>query len=261
MHYTGAECDIAVLAGQLAELSQSPEKIEGQITLAFWQQSECVPDILSRARTGRVSLRRCCSCKRPRHAAGHFPCMLAASATHSRSCLRRRRATHFTLQRFLESWPGSWQSCRRARRKLQGRLPWRAGRTVNVLPDIPSRARGACIFSHVLQLHVSRTCCVAASEMRCQELPYSSSRKSAWLLGFKAEAHTAVVSSQRYGRMTMSLYGRKTTETLPQSPPGKTRRQNSAHLKPASLQNLLAPHRQRLATCQSMHHTVGAIAC
>ena len=126
-------------------------------------------------------------------------------------CTHGRSARHIsvTLQSILSSL--GRQSCRRARRKLQGRSPWRAGRTVNVLPDIPSRARGACIFSHVLQLHVSRTCCVAASEMRCQELPYSLSRKSAWLLGFKAEAHTAVVSSQRYGQMTMSLYGRRTS--------------------------------------------------
>ncbi|CAJ1404488.1 unnamed protein product [Effrenium voratum] len=46
-------------------------------------------------------------------------------------------------------------------RKMQGRLPWRVGSVLNVLPDIPSRARRACIFSDVLQLHVSKTCCRA----------------------------------------------------------------------------------------------------
>ncbi|CAJ1406529.1 unnamed protein product [Effrenium voratum] len=46
-------------------------------------------------------------------------------------------------------------------RKLQGRLPWRVGSVLNVLPDIPSRARRACVFSDVLQLHVSKTCCRA----------------------------------------------------------------------------------------------------
>ena len=46
-------------------------------------------------------------------------------------------------------------------RKLQGRLPWRVGSVLKFLPDIPSRARRACIFSDVLQLHVSKTCCRA----------------------------------------------------------------------------------------------------
>ncbi|CAJ1404482.1 unnamed protein product [Effrenium voratum] len=138
--------------------------------------------------------------------------MLAASEMDCQElpCTRAQRATHF--KRCLRSKTG----CRAL--PLHASVLAASEMDCQELPC--ARPQRATHFSHSAEHFIepwsaellqSPVKIAGQITLRCQELPYSSSRKSAWLFGFKAEAHTAVVSSQRYGQMTMSLYGRRTS--------------------------------------------------
>ena len=207
-HFSYLVEHFTVLPRQRAELAQNPRTIR---VLAEFQ-------IFHLARAGCVSCRMCCSCMRPRHAAGHCPCMLAASemdcqelpcaraqrATPFKRCLRSktgcralplhasmlaasemhcqelpcaraqrvRRFSHLA-KHYIKCWSGSWQNPE-------------PGENCQIFHL--ARAHGACFFSHVLQLHVSKTGCralplhasmLAASELDCQELPCARAQLAA----------------------------------------------------------------------------------